>query len=147
LENLHCRTKGRRIRGRTPAKLWVAAGLAGMVFLGAWLKHSPGASGSSTGAPPAALPQVVVNKLFSARSSDASSVPVCIFLVLPSSSFALRRCPCCTLNYICDFLDSCLSHRSHLTFRDRHYWMERQKRSLDMATSPVSPGAKLNIES
>ena len=42
--------KGRRISGRTSAKLWVAAGLAGIVFVGAWLKGSPGASGSSAGA-------------------------------------------------------------------------------------------------
>src|SRR5712664_1069392 len=54
--------KERRISGRTSAKLWVAAGLAGIVFVGAWLKYSPGASGSSAGAPPAALPQVVVSK-------------------------------------------------------------------------------------
>lgn len=54
--------KGRRIRGRMSAKLWVAAALAGIVFLGAWLKYSPGASGSSAGAPPAALPQVVVSR-------------------------------------------------------------------------------------
>ena len=54
--------KGRRISARTPAKLWVATGLAGMVFVGAWLKYSPGASGTSAGAPPAALPQVVVSK-------------------------------------------------------------------------------------
>jgi len=54
--------KGRRISGRTSAKLWVAAILAGVVFLGAWLKYSPRASGSSAGAPPAALPQVVVSK-------------------------------------------------------------------------------------
>src|SRR5260370_34547384 len=54
--------KGRRISGRTLAKLWVAAGLAGIVFVGAWLKYSPGASGSSAGAAPAALPQVVVSK-------------------------------------------------------------------------------------
>src|SRR5260221_4394083 len=53
---------GRRISGRTSAKLWVAAILAGVVFLGAWLKYSPRASGSSVGAPPAALPQVVVSK-------------------------------------------------------------------------------------
>src|SRR5260370_23052734 len=52
----------RRISGRTSAKLWVAAGLAGIVFVGAWLKYSPGASGSSASAPPAALPQVVVSK-------------------------------------------------------------------------------------
>src|SRR5260370_1571462 len=54
--------KRRRISGRTSAKLWIAAGLAGIVFVGAWLKYSPGASGSSAGAPPAALPQVVVSK-------------------------------------------------------------------------------------
>ncbi len=53
--------KGRRISGRRSAKLWVAAALAGIVFVGAWLKYSPGASGSSAGAPPAALPQVVVS--------------------------------------------------------------------------------------
>src|SRR5260370_18588035 len=54
--------KGRRISGRTSAKLWVGAGLAGVVFVGAGLKYSPKASGSSAGAPPAALPQVVVSK-------------------------------------------------------------------------------------
>src|SRR5712672_1743255 len=54
--------KRRRISGRTSAKLWVAAGLAGIVFVGAWLKYSPGASGSSAGALPAARPQVVVSK-------------------------------------------------------------------------------------
>jgi multidrug efflux system membrane fusion protein len=54
--------KGRRISGRTSTKLWVAAALAGIVFLGAWLKYSPRASGSSAGALPAALPQVVVSK-------------------------------------------------------------------------------------
>ncbi len=32
-----------------------------------------------------------------------------------------------------------LSPRSHVTFHDRHYWMKRQKRSLDMAISLVSP--------
>jgi hypothetical protein len=42
----------RRISGRTPAKLCVAAALAGIVFLAAWLKYSPRASGSSAGAPP-----------------------------------------------------------------------------------------------
>src|SRR5258708_8533034 len=54
--------KGRRTNGRASAKLWAAAGLAGIVFVGAWLKYSPGASGSSAGAAPAALPQVVVSK-------------------------------------------------------------------------------------
>jgi multidrug efflux system membrane fusion protein len=53
---------GRRINGRASAKLWVAAGLAGIALVGAWLKYSPRASGSSAGAPPAALPQVVVSK-------------------------------------------------------------------------------------
>jgi len=52
--------KGRRISGRTSAKLWVAVGLAAIVFMGAWLKYPPKAS--SAGAPPAALPQVVVSK-------------------------------------------------------------------------------------
>src|SRR6266851_4087255 len=54
--------KGRRISERMSVKLWAAAGLAGIVFVGAWLKYSPGASGSSAGAPPASLPQVVVSK-------------------------------------------------------------------------------------
>src|SRR5712691_9631825 len=54
--------KERRISGRTSAKLWVAAGLAGIVFVGAWLKYSPGASGSSAGAQPASLPHVVESK-------------------------------------------------------------------------------------
>src|SRR5258708_14712967 len=54
--------KGRRISGRTLVKLWADAGLAGIVFVGAWLKYSPGANGSSAAAPPAALPQVVVSK-------------------------------------------------------------------------------------
>ena len=53
---------GQRNNGRMSAKLWIAAGLAGVVFVGAWLKYSPRASGSSAGAPPAALPQVVVSK-------------------------------------------------------------------------------------
>ena len=56
------KNKGRRISGRTSAKLWVAAGLAVTVFIGAWLKFSPKARGSSAAAPPAALPQVVVSK-------------------------------------------------------------------------------------
>src|ERR1700746_3261221 len=54
--------KGRRIREQSWAKLWVASGLAAIVFVGAWLKYSPKASGSSAGAPHAALPQVVVSK-------------------------------------------------------------------------------------
>ena len=55
-------SNGPRTNGRASAKLWVAAGLAGIALVGAWLKYSPGASGSSAGAPPAALPQVVVSK-------------------------------------------------------------------------------------
>src|SRR5882672_4628965 len=55
-------SNGPRTNGRASAKLWVAAGLAGIALAGAWLKYSPGASGSSAGAPPAALPQVVVSK-------------------------------------------------------------------------------------
>src|SRR5260221_14748171 len=51
-----------RIGRRPSAKLSVAAGLAAVLLVGAWLKYSPGASGISAGAPPAALPQVVVNK-------------------------------------------------------------------------------------
>jgi hypothetical protein len=39
-----------------------------------------------------------------------------------------------------------ISPRSHLTFHGRHYWMKRQKRSLETAISLVSPRAKLNIE-
>jgi len=55
-------TSGRRTNGRASAKLWIAAGLAGVVFVGASLKYSPKTSGSSAAAPPAALPQVVVSK-------------------------------------------------------------------------------------
>src|SRR6267143_2709739 len=55
-------SKGPRTNGRASAKLCVVAGLAGIALVGAWLKYSPGASGSSAGAPPAALPQVVVSK-------------------------------------------------------------------------------------
>src|SRR5258708_30452173 len=55
-------SNGPRTNGQASAKLWVAAGLAGIVLAGAWLKYSPKASGSSAGAPPAALPQVVVSK-------------------------------------------------------------------------------------
>jgi hypothetical protein len=39
--------KGRRISGPTLAKPWAAAGPAGIVFAGAWLQYSPGASRSS----------------------------------------------------------------------------------------------------
>src|SRR5260370_28317323 len=55
-------SKGRGANRRDRVKLWVAAGIEGIVILGAWLKYSPSASGSSAGAPPAALPQVVVSK-------------------------------------------------------------------------------------
>ena len=55
-------SKERRTSGRTSAKLWVAAGLAGIALVAAWLKYSPRASGSSAAASPAALPQVVVSK-------------------------------------------------------------------------------------
>src|SRR5258708_25767920 len=55
-------SNGPRTNGQASAKLWVAAALAGIVLAGAWLKYSPKASGSSAGAPPAALPQVVVSK-------------------------------------------------------------------------------------
>jgi multidrug efflux system membrane fusion protein len=55
-------SNAQRTNGRASAKLWVAAGIAGMVTLGAWLKYSPGASGSSAAGPPAALPQVVASK-------------------------------------------------------------------------------------
>jgi len=55
-------SNGRRTNGRASAKLWISAGLAGIALVGGWLKYSPGASGTSAGAPPAALPQVVVSK-------------------------------------------------------------------------------------
>src|SRR5437016_6102268 len=54
--------KGRRTNGRASAKVWIAAGVGVVAFVGAWLKYSPGASGSTAGAAPAALPQVVVSK-------------------------------------------------------------------------------------
>jgi len=47
---------------RVRTKLWISAGIALVVFVAAWLKYSPGASGTSAGAPPPALPQVVVSK-------------------------------------------------------------------------------------
>src|SRR6266446_1186975 len=55
-------SNGRRTNVRVSAKLWVAAGLAGIALVGAWLKYSPGASRSSADTRPAALPQVVVSK-------------------------------------------------------------------------------------
>src|SRR6266481_857629 len=56
-------SKGGPTNGRASAKLWVAAGIAGMVILCVWLRYSPGAHGSSADTRPAALPQVVVSKL------------------------------------------------------------------------------------
>jgi membrane fusion protein, multidrug efflux system len=53
---------GRKTSWRRSTRLWVAAGLAGVVIVGGWLKYSPRASGSSTRARPAALPQVLVSK-------------------------------------------------------------------------------------
>ena len=54
-------SNGQRTK-RASAKLWVAAGLAGIALGGAWLKYSPGASRSSADTRPAALPQVMVSK-------------------------------------------------------------------------------------
>jgi RND family efflux transporter MFP subunit len=51
----------RRISGRTSAKLWVVAGVLGIVLVGASLKYLRGASGSSAAARPA-IPQVVASK-------------------------------------------------------------------------------------
>src|SRR5260221_3191393 len=51
-----------RTNGRASAKLWVAAGLAGIALAAAWLKYSPSAHGSSADTRLAALPQVVVSK-------------------------------------------------------------------------------------
>ena len=55
-------SNGPRTNGRASAKLWVAAGLAGIALVAAGLKYSPGAHGSSTDTRPAALPQVVVSR-------------------------------------------------------------------------------------
>ena len=55
-------SNGPRTNGRASAKLWVAAGLAVIALVAAWLKYSPGAHGSSVDTRPAALPQVVVSK-------------------------------------------------------------------------------------
>jgi len=55
-------SNGRRTIGRASAKLWVAAGLAVIALVSAWLKYSPGVSRSSADIRPAALPQVVVSK-------------------------------------------------------------------------------------
>src|SRR5499425_2521862 len=53
---------GRKTSGRVSARLWVAASLAGIAFVGGWHRYSPGASRSSADTRPAALPQVVVSK-------------------------------------------------------------------------------------
>ena len=53
---------GPRTNGRASPKLWIAAALAGIALVGAWLRYSPGASRSSADTRPAALPQVVVSK-------------------------------------------------------------------------------------
>ena len=55
-------SNGRRTNGRASAKLWVAAGLAGIALVAAGLKYSPGAHDSSADTRPAALPQVVVSR-------------------------------------------------------------------------------------
>jgi membrane fusion protein, multidrug efflux system len=55
-------SNGQRTNGRASVKLWVVAGIAGITLVGAWARYSPGASGSSAGARPAALPQVVASK-------------------------------------------------------------------------------------
>src|ERR1700723_1638385 len=55
-------SNGQRTKGGASAKRWVPAAIAGMVILGAWLKYPPRRSGSSAGAPPSALPQVVAGK-------------------------------------------------------------------------------------
>src|SRR5215472_6187593 len=53
---------GRKTSGRASARLWVAAGLAGIALVGGWRRYSPGASRSSADTRPAALPEVVVSK-------------------------------------------------------------------------------------
>jgi len=53
---------GRRTSGRASAKLWVAAALAGIAFVGAWRRYSLGASRSSADTRPAPPPEVVVSK-------------------------------------------------------------------------------------
>ncbi len=55
-------SNGPRTNGRASAKLWVAAGLAGIALVAAGLKYSPGAHDSSADTRPAALPQVVVSR-------------------------------------------------------------------------------------
>jgi len=53
---------GRKTSGRASARLWVAAGLAGIALVGGWRRYSPGASRSSADTRPAGLPEVVVSK-------------------------------------------------------------------------------------
>ena len=53
---------GRKTSGRASARLWVAAGLAGIALLSAWRIYSPSVSRSSADTRPAGLPQVVVSK-------------------------------------------------------------------------------------
>src|ERR1700726_1660711 len=55
-------SNGPRTNGRASAKLWVAAGLAGIALVAAGLKYSPGAHNSFSDTRPAALPQVVVSR-------------------------------------------------------------------------------------
>jgi membrane fusion protein, multidrug efflux system len=55
-------SNGPRTNGRASAKLWVAAGLAGIALVAAGLKYSPGAHGSSADTRLAAVPQVVVSR-------------------------------------------------------------------------------------
>jgi multidrug efflux pump subunit AcrA (membrane-fusion protein) len=47
---------------RSPAKLWIAAGIAIAVVVTAWLTYSYRQSDAAASAAPAALPQVVVSK-------------------------------------------------------------------------------------
>jgi len=53
---------GRKTSGRASARLWVAASLAGIVFVGGWHRYSRGATRSSADTRPAALPEIVVSK-------------------------------------------------------------------------------------
>ena len=53
---------GRKASGRASARLWVAAGLVLTALLGGWSRYSRGASRSSAGARPPALPEVEVSK-------------------------------------------------------------------------------------
>jgi membrane fusion protein, multidrug efflux system len=53
---------GRKTSGLASTRLWVAAGLALIALVGGWRSYSRGASRSSAGTRPAALPEVVVSK-------------------------------------------------------------------------------------